>query len=149
MPADWRVGTRPTSGPGGRWFPIGDHKGAGLALLGELLSGVLSGGPFLSGVWNGGNAKAPQVSHALVALGIEAFQPLAEFEATVNGLVDEIHAASPAPGVERVLVPGELEHESEQRGLRDGIEFDATAWHVLIELADEYGLRYRLEATAR
>jgi LDH2 family malate/lactate/ureidoglycolate dehydrogenase len=156
IPDGWIIDAegRPTNDPkafrsGGALVPIGGHKGAALALLGDLLGGILSGGPVLSGVWNGGNAKAPEVSHAILALNVEAFLPRAEFETRVSRLIDEMHRAELAPGSERVLVPGELEHESEQRALRDGLAFDPTAWDLLLRLAEQLKLRHSLESARR
>jgi LDH2 family malate/lactate/ureidoglycolate dehydrogenase len=153
LPAGWIIDAEglPSTDPhafraGGALVPIGDHKGAALALLGEVLTGVMSGGPTLAAVWNGGNAKPPEVSHSILALNVEVFQPLAEFEERMAGLVAEIHRAEPAPGYERVMVPGEIEHEAEQRALREGLEFDPVAWDLLLELARRLEVEPTLEA---
>jgi len=152
LPEGWIVDAQglPTRDPaafraGGALVPIGDHKGSGLALLGEVLSGVLSGGAVASAVWSGGNAARPDVSHALVALNPEAFGPLPDFERRANALVDEIHSAAPGPGCDRVLVPGELEHEAERAGLERGVEFDEVAWGLLAELAGDLSVQDLLE----
>lgn len=156
LPTGWIIDSEglPSNDPaafraGGALVPIGDHKGAALALLGEFVSGVLSGGPFLSGVWNGGDAKPAEVSHAIIALNVEAFMPLADFESRVAELVDEIHRALPTKGVKQIFVPGEIEHEAEQLAKRQGLEFDPIAWQLLLDLVDGFDLRGVAEATRR
>jgi LDH2 family malate/lactate/ureidoglycolate dehydrogenase len=47
-----------------------------------------------------------------------------EFYMRMDRLIAEMHAAEPAPGIDRVLVPGELEHENERRALERGLDLD-------------------------
>jgi LDH2 family malate/lactate/ureidoglycolate dehydrogenase len=101
---------RPTTDPeaffeGGSLAPLGSphapHKGFGLALFVDALSGVLSGAGFAQGV----AAGAP--GSFLSALDVEAFLPRREFAARIDALVDQVKAGERAPGVDELLVPGE------------------------------------------
>jgi LDH2 family malate/lactate/ureidoglycolate dehydrogenase len=103
---------------------IGDHKGYGLALVLEVLTGVLTGAGF-------GQAHAPELlesgaarhdlGHLFGVLHPTLFMPLAQFHQRLEQLRREVTQAERAPGVERIYVPGELEHERRQERLQHGI----------------------------
>src|SRR6266508_2923155 len=82
-------------------YPHAPHKGFGLALLVDALSGVLSGAGFAQGVAGG----AP--GNFLWALDVEAVLPRQEFLARMEAQIDQIKQGERLPGVEELLVPGE------------------------------------------
>lgn len=82
-------------------YPHAPHKGFGLALLVDALSGVLSGGGFARGVPNGAAGSF------LWALDVEAFLPRQEFLARMDAQIDQIKQGERLPGVDELLVPGE------------------------------------------
>lgn len=132
----------PTTDPhayaaGGALAPLGGHKGYGLALLTETLTAALSGAAMTSSVvtWISDTATPTNAGHAFVVLDVECFMDRAEFYTRMQALIDEMHAAEPAPGTDRVLVPGELEHRSEQRARSDGLELERVIWDHLEEVA--------------
>jgi len=55
-------------------------------------------------------------------------------------LVDEIHAAPRAEGVERLYVPGEMEWERHQRAMQEGIHLPPDVVASLAEAARMTGL---------
>jgi LDH2 family malate/lactate/ureidoglycolate dehydrogenase len=82
-------------------YPIAPHKGFGLALFIDALSGVLSGAGFAQGVADG----AP--GNFLWALDIEAFLPRQEFLQRMDAQLDQIKQGERLPGVDELLLPGE------------------------------------------
>ena len=108
-------------------YPLVPHKGFGLALLIDALSGVLSGAGFARGVATG----AP--GNFLWALDVEAFLPRQEFLQRMDTQLDHIKAGERLPGVDELIVPGE-------RGQRRYLELTArgevplspASWHVLV-----------------
>jgi LDH2 family malate/lactate/ureidoglycolate dehydrogenase len=101
---------RPVTDPaafleGGLLAPLGHphaaHKGFGLALLVDALSGVLSGAAFAQGVAGGAAGSF------LWALDVEAFLPRQEFLARMDDQLDQVKQGERLPGVEELLVPGE------------------------------------------
>ena len=137
----------PTRGPLGSDFLarpiIGAHKGYGLAVVLEVLCGVLTGAGF-------GQAHAPNqladpqtrhdLGHLFVVLDPTAFMPRHEFEARIEQLCAEIKQSEPAPGVPRILLPGELEHERCEARLRHGIPVRADAQKALLAFCGELGI---------
>lgn len=88
------------------------HKGYGLAILAELLSGALSGGCLVSqvGCWMHGPLDEPSRHAAgFTVFDLDAICDREAYAAAMDGLVREIHEAPTAGGVERVLLPGERE----------------------------------------
>jgi LDH2 family malate/lactate/ureidoglycolate dehydrogenase len=101
---------RPITDPGeffngGLMAPLGHphapHKGFGLALFIDALSGVLSGAGFAQGV----AGSAP--GNFLWALDVEAFLPRQEFLTRMDAQIDQIKQGERLPGVNELLVPGE------------------------------------------
>jgi LDH2 family malate/lactate/ureidoglycolate dehydrogenase len=82
-------------------YPHAPHKGFGLALFVDAVSGVLSGAGFAQGV-SGGAA-----GNFLWALDVEAFLPRQEFLARMDVQIDQVKQGERLPGVEELLVPGE------------------------------------------
>ena len=101
---------RPITDPGavlkgGLLAPLGTphapHKGFGLALFIDAVSGVLSGAGFAQGVADG----AP--GNFLWALDVEAFLPQQEFLKRMDAQLDQIKQGERLPGVQELLLPGE------------------------------------------
>ena len=135
VPLGWGLdaGGQPTTDPHAvhSLLPMGAHKGYGLALMLDVLAGVLSGGRF------GPMLGQPGHSQFLLALQIERYLPLDEFYARVGAVIEGIHASPPAEGVTRLFVPGEIEHELRERRLREGIPLDTATLDSLAQLAAE------------
>ncbi|MFA5884766.1 MAG: Ldh family oxidoreductase, partial [Acidimicrobiia bacterium] len=137
---------RPTTDPAQasvrnlQWF--GGYKGYGIALLIEILAGVLTGASFgLVDREPGELTGFDRVTrgYLFVALDPSHYVPLDEFRADVDRLIRDIHASEPAEGVDRVLVPGELEHRRRADRLADGIPLAAALVDELDRLGREFG----------
>jgi LDH2 family malate/lactate/ureidoglycolate dehydrogenase len=133
IPAGWANDDqgRPTTDPHQasmgqlQWF--GGHKGFGIALLVEIMSGVLADSSFgttehSESELTGWDRLAKGAS--FVVLDVSRFLPSDTFRAHVDSLIDDVHASELAPGTERILVPGELEAERRAQRLVDGVPLD-------------------------
>jgi LDH2 family malate/lactate/ureidoglycolate dehydrogenase len=151
IPADWIVDRqgRPTTDSSlyphhAALAPMTGHKGYGLALLIEALSALATGAAVTTqvGGWMFGDPTVP-TNHgaAFLALDVAAMAGGAEaFARRVQALIDEIHAAPTADGVDRLLVPGEREWAHRRRALAHGIELPADVVAALAPLATELDL---------
>jgi LDH2 family malate/lactate/ureidoglycolate dehydrogenase len=120
IPATWLIDEQgqPTDDPQAypehsTLTPAAGHKGFGLALLIETLAGALTGAAMTTrvGSWLAGDlSTATQHGAAFLALDVAAIGP--DLPARIEGLIDEIHAAPRAVGVDRLYVPGEKEWET-------------------------------------
>jgi LDH2 family malate/lactate/ureidoglycolate dehydrogenase len=144
IPAGWANDDRglPTTDPHAasihqlQWF--GGHKGFGLGMLVEIMSGLLADSCFGT-VENteSGLAGRDRVAKGcgFVAIDVSRFLPLEEFRARVDRLVRDCHDAARAPGTERIYVPGEIEAQRRAARLRDGIPLAPALVAELDEMA--------------
>jgi LDH2 family malate/lactate/ureidoglycolate dehydrogenase len=125
----------------GLMLPLGGYKGYGLALMVEILSGVLSGSSFGPHVADdGAQPYRPQdVGHFFMAIDVESFMPVEQFKARMNQLVDEIHACHAAEEASRIYVPGEIEMETAARRQREGIPLPNDLVQELVQLGEQLG----------
>ena len=128
IPQGWAIDSsgRPTTDPqaaiDGIILPMAGHKGYAIAAAMDVLSGVLSGSKFLSGVH--GPYKSENRSgagHFIFALNIAAFQPRAEFDARMERFIAELKAVPLAEGTEEIFYPGEIEARNDARFRREGL----------------------------
>lgn len=143
VPLGWGLDTqgRPTTDPHAvhSLLPMGAHKGYGLAVMLDVLAGVLSGGRF------GAMLGLPGHSQFLLALQIERYLPLAEFYLRLDQVIDQIQESPPAVGGERLYLPGEIEQELRQRRLHEGIPLDAATLDSLRQESDRAGVAWELQ----
>ncbi len=108
--------------------PMAGHKGYGFGLWCEILSAILPGGHATGqvGSWMFDDPARPSWHNAsFVVIDISAMTAPGTFEARLRKLIDEIHAAPCAEGVERLHLPGEREWVLHRRALGDGIDLPA------------------------
>lgn len=127
---------------GGALVPMGGHRGFGLALMWEVLTGVLAGGSTLAEI-NPPNLVEKHAGSCMFLLAIEptAFLPQKEFLARVDRLIDQIHASPPEAGGGSVRVPGEKPARLAEVHERDGIPFPGADMAKLRALAQRLGVR--------
>ena len=142
VPAGWLVdgSGKPTTDPGdwqrgGALLPFGGHKGYGFLFLIELLAGGLSGmscAPLAD--------YQPDFSAVVMAVNIDAFQPLAQFRDMADRLVDATKEARKAPGVDEILVPGEMEWKTLEKRNRDGLDLPDIYWQRIVDAGARHGV---------
>lgn len=141
LTADGRPTTDPQEAIDGIILPMAGHKGYAIASIVDILSGVLSASKFLSAV--NGPYKTDLKSgagHFITAYDIEAFQPLAEFNARMESFIAEVKSVPHAEGVDEIFYPGEMEARADERQRREGIELPRDTLEDLGRLAAECGL---------
>src|SRR5207245_4244822 len=85
---------------GGEGEALAGHKGYGLALMVDVLSGVLSGAA--TGLQVYADERRPDVGHFFLALDPSAFRPLDEFRRDIDRLARELKDSPKAQGQERI-----------------------------------------------
>ncbi len=140
--------TDPAAALTGVILPMAGHKGYGIAVVMDVLSGVLSGSRFGAAVHGPYQTEHPGgVGHLMLALNIASFLPLAEFTARMEALIAELKAVPRAPGVEEICYPGELEARSEARHRREGLALPERTLADLGTLAAETGVDLALPSS--
>jgi L-2-hydroxycarboxylate dehydrogenase (NAD+) len=127
-------------------LPFGGAKGSALAMLMELLSGVLTGANY------GGDVKSlyfdhsePQnVGHLFIAIKPDLFVSKTEFDKRMDDFVRRTKSLPKAQGFDEILIPGEPEERKAAERLETGIPISA---NVIKELEHELA-RYGLDSIA-
>ncbi len=136
---------KPTTDPGvifpdrkGSMLPVGEHKGSGLALVCEILSGALTGG----GASNPETAPQEKVKNNMfsVIFDPQGFGTDIPFAEELDRFIAYVKQSPPQPGVDVVMVPGEPERRSRAIREKDGIPLDDTTWEELIEAGVSAGM---------
>ena len=124
--------------PGGALLPLGGsegYKGSGLAVIVEILCGLLTGLGF---------GVEPTGRHNdgcfLAVFKVDAFRPLAEFKREVAEFARYLKDTPLSEGSTGVFYPGEVEYLREQERRKNGIEIEDATWATLRKLAGELKL---------
>jgi LDH2 family malate/lactate/ureidoglycolate dehydrogenase len=148
IPLGWAISAagEPTTDPqeaiDGIILPMAEHKGYAIAVIVDLLSGVLSGSGFLSAVHSPyQTTEKSNCGHFMVAIDIAVLQPLAQFNARMEAFVAELKSVPLAQGFDEVFYPGEMEARNDLRNRSDGLELPPDTLADLRRIADETGLR--------
>ena len=147
IPPGWALNAagEPTTDPqeaiDGIILPMSAHKGYAIAAAVDMLSGVLTGSGFLSAV-NGPYeaAERSRAGHFMVALDIERFQPLGEFNERMEAFIAELKSVPLAKGADEVFYPGEIEARNDVRHRREGLALPADTLAELAKIAQELGI---------
>ena len=122
-------------------LPMAQHKGYAIAMMMDVLSGVLSGSGFASAVHGPYQFEhKSRCGHLAIAMNIEAFQPAAEFNARMEQFVAEIKAVPLAKGYDEVFYPGEIEARNDVKNRREGLAFPDDTLADLEKVAKDSGL---------
>lgn len=149
IPEGWAIDPegRPTTDAAaalaGAVLPFGGPKGSAISFLIDIFAGVLSGAAFALHLNTLENVRAVQnLGHVFAAYRTDLFLPAAEFARRMDEILRMLKSAAPAPGVERVLAPGEIEFAAESRNRRLGIAIPKEVVGQLSNLAADVGVAF-------
>jgi LDH2 family malate/lactate/ureidoglycolate dehydrogenase len=126
-------------------LPMAGHKGYALAMMVDVLSGVLTGSGFLSQVHSPYKTdEKSNCGHFMIAINIEAFQPLADFNTRMEQYIAEIKSVPLAKGHDEVFYPGEIEANNDVANRRRGLSLPVDTLADLARIARETGLEAKL-----
>lgn len=129
VPANWGLDSsgQPTSDPAAimasrKFLPMGEHKGAGLAIMMELLTGALSGGLLSHEIAQvDSSAIDPGSSKFFLALDVGSFVDPQRFSRRVEDYVAYLQHEGEA----EIYLPGERGRQTRDRYLAEGIPIHA------------------------
>lgn len=148
IPLDWATDRegRPTDDPmkafDGFSLPVGGHKGFGMALIIDILCGVITGGAFLSHVR--GMYKFPndpsQVGHCMIAINLSSIMDQEEMKIRMASFDKTIKDAPMWDQSKEMLLPGEIEHRMFLERMDKGIPIPISLYNELKDLGCEMGV---------
>src|SRR4051812_4628805 len=119
---------------------LGGFKGAGLAMMVSILSGVLSGAwTRIESELSDPTSASPQsvqydqptMGHFFGAVRIDIFQPVDHFCSAMDAMADALHAAPTNDPINSVHYPGEIEHSTALERAEYGIPMDDRLFNEL------------------
>jgi LDH2 family malate/lactate/ureidoglycolate dehydrogenase len=156
LPVGWAIGpdgspaTTPEVALRGALQPLGGaeetggYKGYGLALLVEVLTGILGDaafGPDIVGLFS--TEGRPDLGQLFMAIDPGAIGKPSAFESRLERLLDLLTGAPLIPGAPGpVFYPGQPEAQRAEKQARDGITVDREHHACLVELAERYRISF-------
>ncbi|KAI9430782.1 malate dehydrogenase [Russula earlei] len=126
----------------------GSHKGYALGSIVDIFSAVLSGAsygpwvpPFPAYVPMPENMPGQGLGHFFGAMRIDAFRPADEFKQHMDNWIRRFREAAPAPGHEKVLIPGDPERETEAIRMKEGIPLIDAVVTDIIAVGEKLGVK--------
>jgi len=131
---------RPTTDPkdfyeGGALLTIGGHKGSGLSIVTDLLAGALTTG-------RSSDPGDTVIRNNMLSIYIapSVYDPTGSVLEEVRRFVDWVRESPPANAAQPVLAPGDIERETREKRLREGIPLDDTTLRDLADAAASVGV---------
>ena len=133
IPETWATDRhgKPTTDPAraleGFLLPFGGYKGYGLALMVDLLAGVLSGAAYLTHVnsWLDDAGKPGNLGHFFILIDSRVLGPSDWLAARMGDFDAIVHSTPRADPQVPVRLPGEIELDRLERHRREGVPVDA------------------------
>jgi L-2-hydroxycarboxylate dehydrogenase (NAD+) len=132
--------------PLGATRELGGHKGYGLAVMVDILAGVLSGAAFADVRRRNADPARPDIGHLFGAIDVARFRELDAFKADMDDLLQALKDSPKAEGQDRIYVAGEPEWECEQRRRHEGIPLAPGLVTQLREVSATAGVPFTLGA---
>ena len=143
IPDDWGIDGegKPTTDPHKveALTPFGGYKGFGIALVIDVLTGVLLGaqyGPHITAMY-GDYEKPRKLASTMIAIDPNTYTSLSQFATQMDAMVDDLHAQKPGPGFDGVIVPGEREWNFEREHRENGVPVLPTLYDYLTSENDK------------
>jgi LDH2 family malate/lactate/ureidoglycolate dehydrogenase len=129
----------------GSLLPLGGPKGSGLAMMIDILAGVLSGSSYSRRLKSFHELEgATGVGVCFIAIDISRFMDPGRFVEIIGEYVGEMKGLRKRPGVNDILVPGEVELLKEEESRRSGIEVPQSVATSMNEMLAKLGSAKRV-----
>ncbi len=139
---------------GGGILPLGGegelfsgYKGYGMAVLVDILCGVLSGGAYgdmVDSKGPSGENQPAQVAHFFMAINIENFVEMEVFQDKMDDLIDRLKASARAEGASRIFIHGEKEYELYEKHKKEGVPLQEKVYDTLKSIGAQRGVDFGL-----
>jgi 3-dehydro-L-gulonate 2-dehydrogenase len=114
-----------------RVLPVGYWKGAGLALLLDMVAAVLTGGQASYQI--GQRAEEMDISQVFIAFDVSKTLGPEAVSHVVEAIIGDIHSAPVDAGHEEVLYPGERARRTREENLEKGVPVEPSIWKKVLE----------------
>lgn len=127
----------PEEGMNGALYPFGGYKGYGLAVMVNILTGLLSGASLAYDENGNMQENIDNVGYNFAAIDISKFQDVDKFKQLVDIFADRLKNSEKKKGVQEILLPGEPEFRNARKARKEGMLLYDGVYGNLIELQKE------------
>lgn len=150
IPIGWGldVDGNPTEDPAevlkGTLLPVGGPKGYGMAIIVDILSGLMTGSTYLDQVGSlfGDQDRKQDLGIIMVAIDPSKFMEIDKFKGNIDQYINSVRNSEKAPGNDRIYMPGEIEYNNTLRNKESGITLESALSKEIRELADSFGVKF-------
>jgi LDH2 family malate/lactate/ureidoglycolate dehydrogenase len=152
IPLGWSIDSEgnPTINPDealkGTLLPIAGPKGSGLAIVIDILAGMLSGSKYGPDIKTFHKLEGPTgVGVSCIAIDIRHFLDLEDFYFKIDNYIHEIKKLKKVKNMSEIYLPGEIELQLEEKANKKGIELAALTVEKLNGILSKLGIDERLD----
>lgn len=121
-------------------LPIGNHKGYGIALMVDILAGVLTGAHFADQVGAIEEDRPKNSGHLFMALKIKNFMDIDKFKSRIDQLWETVKSAPKIDRDGEIYLPGEMGWTSKSSQAEGTVRIPHTDYLAFERLCREYGV---------
>lgn len=157
IPENWAIDAlgNPTTDPkealNGAVLPSGGHKGSAMSLMVEMLASGLTGAHLSQDIQHAGFTSAtggPEetankdvtVGNFYLVIDANVFGNAQQVRHDATSIAEHVRTSPPAPGVEQVLAPGDIEFQKQRIAAERGIELLPSTVRDFKTLATEFNV---------
>lgn len=115
-----------------RSIPVGYWKGAGLALLLDLLSAVLSGGLSTHEITK--KEAEQSLSQVFVAIDLSKLSNHSSIQQLIQQIIADYKLSEPEDAATTIMYPGERVLQTREKNLQSGIPVSENIWNEILNL---------------
>jgi LDH2 family malate/lactate/ureidoglycolate dehydrogenase len=130
---------------GGFLAAIGEYKGYGMILAHEMLTSILTGGKWtqhIKSLYEEDKSGIQGTCHFFMALDPDCFVGRETFKKEMDRYIKTIKESEKAKNASEILMPGEPEHRTETKRLKEGIPLSPASIKELAALGESFGISF-------
>lgn len=125
-------------------LPIGEHKGYALSSMVEVLCSIFTGAPYGTNILSMFKAPMEQgrnLGQFYIVMRVDGCVSHDEFTSRLSAMTNDVHA-SPARGVEKVILPGDKEILVAKERMENGVPLDQATYEGFLELSKQFNVSF-------
>jgi uncharacterized oxidoreductase len=122
--------------PPGALLPFGGHKGYGLSVIAEMFAGAITG----NGCTNPENNERLLNGMFSFIVDPQRWTDETDYESEVRRFIDYVKSSRRRPGVEEILLPGEIEERTRRERMTSGIAIEEPTWQAIAAACESVGV---------
>ncbi len=150
IPIGWAIDKdgNPTDDPNealnGTLLPVGGPKGYGMAIVVDILAGLMTGATYLNEVGSlfGDHDRSQNLGMVMVGLDVSRFMEIEKFKEKIDQYIYSIRNSKKVTGNDRIYLPGEIEYNNTVKNRQNGIKLSDALVEEIRELCDSFGIAF-------